>query len=109
MARQDTKCYNLKEEKKKTYVTYKVWYHEFSRISNLGIAIIEKWIAFHDRVALNSNPDGSQTLYESALMIVIYKILIMGKEIFGNERTEAVLPIDTNTFNCINHSLQNIL
>ena len=52
----DTKCYNLKEEKKKTYVTYKVWYHKFSRINNIGITIVEKWIAFHDRDALNSNP-----------------------------------------------------
>ena len=56
MARQDAKCYILKEEKKKTYVTSKVWYREFSRISNIGIAIIEKWIAFRDRDALNSNP-----------------------------------------------------
>ena len=56
MARQDAKCYNLKEEKKKTYVTSKVWYREFSRISNIGITIIEKWIAFRDRDALNSNP-----------------------------------------------------
>ena len=56
MARQDATCNNLKEEKKKTYVTSKVWYREFSRISNIGIAIIEKWIAFRDRDALNSNP-----------------------------------------------------
>ena len=56
-ARQDAKCYNPKEEKKKTYVTSKVWYREFSRISNIGIAIIEKWIAFRDRDALNSNPE----------------------------------------------------
>ena len=55
--RQDAECYNLKEEMKKTYVTYKVWYREFSRISNIDIAIIEKWIAFRDRDALNSNPD----------------------------------------------------
>ena len=56
VARQDAKCYNLKEETKKTYVMYKVWYREFSRISNIDIAIIEKWIAFRDRDALNSNP-----------------------------------------------------
>ena len=56
MARQEAKCYNPKEEKKKTYVTSKVWYREFSRISNIGIAIIEKWITFRDRDALNSNP-----------------------------------------------------
>ena len=54
--RQDAKCYNLKEEKKKTiYVTYTVWYREFNRISNIGIAKIEKWIAFCDRDALNLN------------------------------------------------------
>ena len=28
-----------------------------SRISNIDIAIIEKWIAFRDRDALNSNPE----------------------------------------------------
>ena len=33
-------------------------YREFSRISNIGIAIIEKRIAFRDRDALNSNPVG---------------------------------------------------
>ena len=59
--RQDTKCYNVKE-KKKTYVTYKVWYRLFSKISNIGIAIIDKWIAFHDRDALNSNPALSKTI-----------------------------------------------
>ena len=34
----------------------KFWYREFSRISNIGITIIEKWITFRDRDALNSNP-----------------------------------------------------
>ena len=67
MERQDAKCYNLKEEKKKTYVTSKVWYREFSRISNIGIAIIEKWIAFRDRGALNSNP----VMYSQAFFVYI--------------------------------------
>ena len=68
MARQDAKCYNLKEDTKKTYVTYKVWYREFSRISNIDIVIIEKWIAFRDRDALNSNPD----IYIYLLIYTVY-------------------------------------
>ena len=47
------KTLNVTTRKKKRK---KVWYREFSRISNIGIAIIEKWIAFRDRDALNSNP-----------------------------------------------------
>ena len=72
---QDAKCYNLKEEKKKTYVTSKVWYREFSRIRNIGIAIIEKWIAFRDRDALNSNP----VHYNMFVQGYIYSIICLYK------------------------------
>ena len=81
------KTLNVTTRKKKSYVTSKVWYREFSRISNIGIAIIEKWIAFRDRDTLNSNPDIIRKLSSKSEEKRIPSLYVMSSE-FSTVSTE---------------------